>query len=149
MRYHYHKRHADLVRKKLDPAGVKVALIHEVVEDLQHALAMRRQLMVHALPSALDIACRHAGLVDQASVPRVLELFALGVAEIGPVLDTLDPTRHQNFEAGIRWHLMRKFASLSHDAGRARKRADPDTFIARAQMLVDHDPFLREIVKRG
>ncbi len=152
MRYHYHKRQADLKRKKLDPAAVKMSLIHEILDELAHALALRRQLMAHALPSVLDIACRHAGLVDQASAPRALELFTLGIAEIGPVLDSLDPTRHQNFDAGVRWHLMRKFASLGQSAqegARARRRSDPDTLIARAHSLVTYDPFLREVVKRS
>ncbi len=148
MRYHYHKRQADLLRKKLDPASAKVRLIDQIIDDLAQALAIRKSLMAHALPGALDIACRHAGLVDQASIPRVLELFALGIAEVGPVLDTLNPTRHQNFDAGIRWHLMRKFASVSQDATRARKRTEPEALIARAQSLVQQDPFLREIIPR-
>jgi RNA polymerase primary sigma factor len=148
MRYHYHKRQADLLRKTLDPASVKVRIINRIIDDLAHALQLRKALMAHALPGAMDIACRHAGLVDQATIPRVLELFTLGVAEIGPMLDSLDPSRHQSFDAGVRWHLMRKFASLSPDTTRARKRSEPDALIARAQSLVQHDPFLREVIQR-
>jgi hypothetical protein len=121
-RLNYLKFTAAQLRDGLDRYEPRVRDLDRIEAFLDQAARLRSRLVEANLHRVLSVARRH--LIDQPgrSTARLAELLAAGNGVLLQAIEEFDVTQKQTFDSYVTYRLMRRFAALFADAGRAQRR---------------------------
>ena len=129
-RYNYLKFRAVRLRDGLDRYEPRVRDLDRFDAYVEQFRRLRCRLVDANLHLVLSVARHHLIGNAEHSTARLAELLAAGNPVLLQAIEAFEVTQKQTFESYLTWRLMRRFAALSAETGRAQRRLNDDQWAA-------------------